>query len=77
MILKYYHGYVNLDKLSEMMNTTRQGTTAYNIKATLKDLGFNSYGLKSESVPNLKLPCIAHVIIIHSYKHYIVIYKVN
>ena len=77
MILKYYHGYVNLDKLSEMMNTTRQGTTAYNIKATLKDLGFNSYGLKSESVPNLKLPCIAHVIINHSYKHYIVIYKVN
>ena len=77
MILKYYRGYVSLDKLSEMMNTTKDGTTAYNIKETLNSLGFNSYGLKSENLKYLEFPCIAHVLINHSYKHYIVIYKVN
>lgn len=77
MILKYYHGYVSLDKLSEMMNTTQNGTTAYDIKETLKELGFNSYGFKSENIDRLQLPCIAHVIIKSSYKHYVVIYKVN
>ena len=77
MILKYYHGYVNMDKLSEMMNTNQNGTTAYNIKETLNQLGFKSAGIKSQDVLNLKLPCIAHVIVSGSYKHYIVIYKVN
>lgn len=77
MILKYYHGYISIDKLSEMLNTNQNGTTAYNIKETLNCLGFKSYGLKSNNISKLKLPCIAHVIINSSYKHYIVIYKVN
>ena len=77
MILKYYGGYVSIDKLSEMMNTNKNGTSAYHIKETLNNLGFRSYGLKSENVENLKLPCIAHITINHSYKHYIVIYKIN
>ena len=77
MILKYYHGYVGIDKLSEMMNTNQNGTTAYNMNETLKSLGFNSIGLKTNNISDLKTPCIAHVIINHSYKHYIVIYKVN
>ena len=77
MILKYYHGYVNMNKLSEMTNTIQNGTTAYHIKETIKLLGFKSYGIKSSDILTLKLPCIAHVILNGSYKHYIVIYKVN
>ena len=77
MILKYYHGYVNMDKLSEMMTTNQYDTTAYHINETLKLLGLKSYGIKSSDILTLKLPCIAHVILNGSYKHYIVIYKVN
>lgn len=77
MILKYYNGYISLDKLGEMMNTNQNGTTAYNIKQTLNSIGFKSEGLKTKNIIDLKLPCIAHVIINHSYAHYIVIYKVN
>lgn len=77
MILKYYNGYISLDKLGEMMNTNQNGTTAYNIKKTLNSIGFKSEGIKSKNIIDLKLPCIAHVIINHSYEHYIVIYKVN
>ena len=34
MILKYYGGYVNINKLSEMMYTNQNGTTAYNMNET-------------------------------------------
>lgn len=77
MILKYYHGYVSQNKLSEMMNTNQNGTTAYNLKETLNQLGFQSYGLKSKDISKLKLPFIAHLNINNSYKHYIVVYKIN
>ena len=50
MILKYYKGYINIDKLSEMMHTNQNGTTAYNIVETLKTLGFNSYGIKTKNL---------------------------
>ena len=76
MILKHYNGYVSMDKLSEMMNTNQNGTTAYDIKKTLNNLGFKSYGIKTNNIENLNLPFIAHIII-NSYKHYVVIYKVN
>lgn len=66
-----------MDKLSEMMNTNQNGTTAYSIKETLNSLGFKSVGIKSNDVLNFKLPCIAHVTVYGSYKHYIVIYKIN
>ena len=77
MILKYHGGYVNIDKLGEMMNTNQNGTTAYNICETLKDLGFNSVGIKTTDFSKIILPCIAHVIVNHSYGHYVVIYKVD
>ncbi len=77
MILKYHHGYVSINKLSEMLQTNQNGTTAYHINETLKSLGFNSIGVKNSNLSDLKLPCIAHVIINHSYQHYVVVYKIN
>ena len=39
-----------MDKLSEMMNTNQNGTTAYDIKKTLNNLGFKSYGIKTRNI---------------------------
>jgi ATP-binding cassette subfamily B protein len=77
MILKYYNGYTSIEKLNEMMNTNQNGTTAYHMVEALKELGFDSYGLKLKDLNHIELPCIAHVIINNSYKHYIVIYNIN
>ncbi len=76
MILKYYHGYASIDKLSEMMQTNSSGTTAYNLVKTLNNIGFESKGLKYLNLDKINIPCIAHVII-NSYNHYIVIYEIN
>lgn len=81
MIIKYYQGYLPLDYLRDMTKTGRNGTTAYHLVETLKEIGFNSYGIKCDfkdfPVENIYLPCIANVIIDESYKHFIVIYEIN
>lgn len=81
MIIKYYNGYVNIEKLRDMTKTNKDGTTAYDIVQASKQIGFNSYGveyeLKNKNVDNLILPAIAHVIIDNSYYHFIVVYEIN
>lgn len=76
MILKYYGGYVSLDKLCDMLCTNNKGTTAYHMIQVLKSLGFDSDGYKYDDLSSIKCPCIA-LINIHSYNHYVVIYKIN
>jgi len=77
MIVKYYGGYVNINKLSEMLKTTRKGVTAYHIIKTLQDLGFKAYGIRIKKLKPTKMPFIANVIIRNSYRHFIVVYEVT
>lgn len=81
MIIKYYGGYVKKNILLDMTKTSKSGTTAYHIKETLKELGFEARGISCKlndiNKDNIILPCIANVIIDNSYKHFIVIYEIN
>ncbi len=77
MILKYYNGYVSLDRLDELLNTSKSGISAFNIVQVLDSLGFKSRGIRFNNLTDMQLPCIAHVIIDHSYKHYMVLYKID
>lgn len=81
MTIMYYNGYINTERLSDMLETTKEGTTAYNIVKVAKEIGFEAKGIKTslESLNSDKIifPCIAHVTIDNTYKHYVVIYKVN
>ena len=81
MIIKYYKGYINIESLSDMLETNRNGTTAYNIIKVANEIGFSSKGVKTNlnelNNSNIILPTIAHVIIDNKYKHYIVIYEIN
>lgn len=81
MIITYYRGYISLERLRDMTKTTKSGTNAYNLIETAKELGFEAKGIRTSlnevSEHNLVLPCIAHVTIDNSYKHYVVIYEIN
>ncbi len=81
MVVKYYGGYVRKSTLLEMTKTGKNGTTAYNIKNTLINLGFDSKGVECKlsdiTKDNLILPCIANVVIDNSYKHFVVIYDID
>ena len=79
MLTRFYGGGVSLEYLRELTNTTKTGTTAYDLIEGSRKLGFNSIGVKGtiNELNNDNTPCIAHVVINKSYEHFIVIYKVD
>ena len=76
MILKYYGGYVSLEKLSEALCVNRNGTTFYHIVLALRSYGFESDGYKYDNISSVKTPFIAHINS-NSYNHYVVVWKIN
>jgi len=79
MIIRYYHGDIPREKLRELVKTTKEGTTAYNIIEASKKLFFSSRGVigRIDQLYKKDLPCIAHVKLENKYPHFIVIYKVS
>ena len=78
-IIIHYGGYVPIETLRIDCNTTLEGTTAYDIIKTAKKYGFDSYGIKLDSIDdeNIKLPCIAHLVLKNGLCHYAVIYSIK
>ena len=79
MIIRYYKGNVSIERLRDLTHTNKNGTSAFNIIKASNELGFYSKGVKGgmNDLKSVVLPCIAHVIINNSIKHFIVIYEIN
>lgn len=80
-IIKHYKGYVELEELKELCQTTKKGTTAYHLIEASKKCGFEATGMKISleemTQENMILPCIAHVTKYNSYYHFLVIDKID
>ena len=79
MVVRYYKGNLSIERLRDLTKTSKNGTSAYNLVNALNQIGFRSQGVKCElsDFKSIVLPCICHVIINNSYKHFIVVYEVN
>lgn len=81
MIIEYYGGYLNIEKVRELLKINQSGTTAYHIIEGAKKIGFEATGVKCSfddiNEDNIALPCIANVIVNNMYKHFIVIYRID
>ena len=80
-IIKYYDGYVPLEKIRQDAALSKDGITAYNLILAAKKYGFDATGIKATSDDLLSgqilLPAIAYVTLSNGLNHYVVIYKVN
>ncbi len=78
-IIRFYGGDVSKEYLREITNTNKSGVTAYDLIEGSKKLGFISEGVSGDltKIENNNLPCIAHVVVNKSYKHFVVIYDIN
>ena len=78
MIIETYGGYVDLDVLRNLTNTTRQGVSAFHLLEASRKLGFQADGIKMtlNELKTCHLPCILFVKKDNIYGHYIVLYKV-
>ena len=68
----------DLDSLF-MMISLEYGVTLYNLIEGAKIIGFDAIGLsgKIENIDVNNLPCIAHLIVNKSYRHFVVIYQIE
>lgn len=73
-ITKYYGGYVDYNKLREMTDTSKDGTSIYNLIIASNKIGFNSkaYKCNINDLHILSLPLIA-LIKIKEYNHFVII----
>ena len=78
-IIRYYGGEVSKEYLRELTYTTKDGVSLYNLLEASKKIGFESIGLTGnlEDIEENKLPCIANFIVNKSYKHFVVLYKID
>lgn len=78
-IIKYYEGYIPIEKLRQDTQTSLEGTNAYHLVKTAKNYGFDAYGMKLDKLTELEhsiLPIIAHVEL-NGLTHFLVIYKIT
>ena len=78
-IIRYYGGDVSREYLREITNTTKDGVSFYNLINGSKQIGFDAVGLSGnlENIDVNNLPCIVHIIIKNTYKHFVVLYEIN
>lgn len=77
-IIEYYGGYVPIERLRLDTNTTKDGTTAFNILNAAKKYNFAVKGILVDTIDisNIQFPAIAHLDFKNGYKHFVVIYNV-
>ncbi len=78
-VIKYYNGYVSMEKLRVDTLTNMEGTNALNIINASKSYGFDAYGIKCDNIcdlENIIMPAIAHVVL-DNLNHFVVIYKIS
>ncbi|MDH6600029.1 ABC-type bacteriocin/lantibiotic exporter with double-glycine peptidase domain [Myroides gitamensis] len=75
IIAKFYRKKLNIQKLRELCETTREGSTLFSISNAAEQVGFRTMGIKI-SLLDLKeapLPCI----LFWNKNHFVVLYKVK
>ena len=74
-IIKDYGGHISINKLRNMLNTNKNGTSVYDIVKTSNQLGLDTSAYKCElnDLHLLNFPIIAHIKIDEKYNHFIII----
>ena len=82
IITKFYKGTVSIAKMREVMGTNTTGTSLKGLAIGAESMGFKTETLKcisgmEDSMDNIPLPCVAHIVIDEDLLHYVVILKVE
>lgn len=75
IISKYYGKLINIQKLRNLAETNREGSSLFGISAAAEKIGFRTIGarLTIEELDNVHLPCILH----WNGAHFVVLYKIK
>ncbi|MCM1052854.1 MAG: peptidase domain-containing ABC transporter [Ruminococcus sp.] len=78
-IIRYYNGYVPIEKIREDTCTNFNGTTAYHLIKAANLYGFETIGIRASDIhdKNIYLPAIVHLNLKNGLQHFAVLYKIK
>lgn len=78
-IAKYYHLQIPVSRIRQYAGTDKKGTNVLGLTEAAEKMGFEARGAKGriESLYNIPLPAIAHLVLKNGLHHYVVIYKIT
>lgn len=78
-IIRYYGGDISKERLIELVRTTKEGTTFYNIAGAAEKLGLITKGFKVEEIDKIKEinPPFISQVNKNGTMHFIVVYKID
>mgnify|MGYP001131414540 CR=1 FL=1 len=77
-IIKYYGGYVPIEKIREDTQTSLNGTTAFHLINAAQNYGFEALGIKTQlDSQDIYLPAIVHLKLKNGLEHFAVLYKIT
>jgi len=76
-VLAWYGRSTPVARIRQLASTDQSGTTVLGLMQAAERLGFQVKGVRGrrESLPEIPLPAIAHIITSEEYSHYVVIYR--
>ena len=77
-IIRYYGGYINIEKLRKMTQTNENGTSIYNLVKAANELGFNSkaYRCGINDFHSLTFPIIAFIKL-NEFNHFVIVKSIG
>lgn len=79
-IARYYGHHIQIAKVRELAETNLNGTNVNGILKAADKIGLKGNAVKCNKAAlfsNLKLPCMAHVIVNDNLNHFVVVYKIT
>lgn len=77
-IIRYYGGYINIEKLRQMTNTNENGTSIYNLVKTSNELGFDSkaYKCSINDFHSVTFPVVAFIKL-NGFNHFVIVKSIR
>lgn len=78
-IIRFYDGYVSLEKIREDSYTSLKGTSVYHLVNAARKYGFDvvAKNYLDKKISNTIFPCIAHMHYENGLEHFVCIYNIN
>ena len=78
-IIRYYNGYISFENLRSKLNTSKSGTSVFDIVKVSNNLGLKSSAYKCDfkNLLKLKLPITIHLKVNKVYPHFVILYKIK
>ncbi|HAZ02361.1 MAG: peptidase C39 [Bacteroidetes bacterium GWF2_42_66] len=78
-VAAHYKLKLPISKIRQWAGTDKKGTNAWGLVKAAEKMGFSAKGVRGDvsALPEVPVPCIAHLVVKQRLQHYVVVYKIR